>query len=277
MADFASRRAARRKRILENSDDRMKKLLGTYGHTEQPDADPPPWKEPAKENTPSSDTPSNDAAPSNDASAFSLLPESDQAAATNGNHDGSGETNSSGLRLRINQNSDLTETRQTENKHYHRVENSETTAPETEQQILRTGKYSSRPTDVDKTDEAAEIAHQIGILRLRVILFFIAAVIVRLVLVSGLGVLYTQSTVLPFILVEASFLMYLSSSPEGILNSCGQPGGSLLTSALMLSGIRPQVITSYTNISTTFSMCFEDFAVYFFSFVMTHWLIRCFE
>ena len=60
-------------------------------------------------------------------------------------------------------------------------------------------------------------------------------------------------------------LCYLTFQDLSVLQQ-----SSLWTSALMLSGINQDILQTYNKLTVTFTVIAEDFAIYFFTFVIVH-------
>ncbi|ESP04633.1 hypothetical protein LOTGIDRAFT_237287 [Lottia gigantea] len=91
------------------------------------------------------------------------------------------------------------------------------------------------------------------------------AVVVRWLLSYGFGLFYVKSIFIPFIATEIAIYAFQQINMQNIVLP---QKGSLLSSALMLCGIKPDVIKLYNRVMSYISAISEDCAIYLFTFVL---------
>ncbi|KAH3861747.1 uncharacterized protein LOC127866041 [Dreissena polymorpha] len=102
---------------------------------------------------------------------------------------------------------------------------------------------------------------------LRIVLSVMVAYLCRRVLSTGYGVFYFQSIIIPFALMEAGFFMF----KHKVLHNVTLPHkSSMLIGVLMLCGIKPEVVHLYNQIMGYLTAASEDFAMFFFAFLMAN-------
>ncbi|CAH1781101.1 unnamed protein product [Owenia fusiformis] len=116
-----------------------------------------------------------------------------------------------------------------------------------------------------KLDEQKSTSSNIVFLKSGIL--FMVAFITRWMLSFGFSVFYTQSIFVPFILIEVAMvynkeIFFVGSQPA-----------SALTSLLMLSGVKTEVLQTYNKVSGIMTYIMEDLAIYAFVFVSVHCLV----
>jgi len=91
------------------------------------------------------------------------------------------------------------------------------------------------------------------------------ALMVRLLFHVGVGFFYFQSALLPFALME-SILAYLSHTCFKHL-ARPAPRGSLWSAALLLCGVRQELVAAYTQVCASVAAVAQDFCFFLFAFV----------
>ncbi|KAL4240329.1 hypothetical protein ACF0H5_001120 [Mactra antiquata] len=105
---------------------------------------------------------------------------------------------------------------------------------------------------------------------LRIVMCVMVAYLCRRVLSSGYGVFYIESVILPFACLESSFFLF----KHKVLHNVILPHkSSMLIGILMLCGIKPVVVQTYNKVMGYFTAAMEDFALFFFAFMMANTFI----
>ncbi|XP_052817818.1 uncharacterized protein LOC128244654 [Mya arenaria] len=105
---------------------------------------------------------------------------------------------------------------------------------------------------------------------LRIVLSVMTAYLCRRVLATGYGIFYFQSVVLPFLCLEAAFFMF----KHKVLHNVTLPHkSSMLVGLVLLCGIKPGIMHSYNQVMGYVTAASEDFAMFFFAFMMANCFI----
>ncbi|GFO28627.1 calcium signal-modulating cyclophilin ligand [Plakobranchus ocellatus] len=105
----------------------------------------------------------------------------------------------------------------------------------------------------------------------RVVACITTAFLSRYILTFGFGLFMVDSIFLPFFTMEA-FITYLIETYCKDLSTWASRG-TLMSAALMLCGIKPELMGVYNNIMGYVTMLASDFGIYFFSFLIWHSLL----
>ncbi|XP_046340006.2 guided entry of tail-anchored proteins factor CAMLG-like [Haliotis rufescens] len=247
MAELAARRDARRRKILQNSENRLNRLLGKPIDTEQDEASSPVSTDESERTTPSPTTPSPEPDVLRDTPSVSESPKDD------------GDTFSS-HRL----TSSLPEgTPVHPRPPLHSVREATATSHTAASQarIASSGQSTQKKQQV--TQETAGLLQILENLRLGSCV--LVAFFVRWVLSSGYGIFYFQSIFLPFVLLQVG----LYSFHYTYMKDVALPhNSSLMSGALVLSGIKPEFVAIYNRTMGYFTAVTEDFALYLFTFLI---------
>ncbi|XP_069124415.1 guided entry of tail-anchored proteins factor CAMLG-like [Argopecten irradians] len=108
--------------------------------------------------------------------------------------------------------------------------------------------------------------HQFNLLRLAGCVF--VAILSRVVLQLGIGLFYFQTIVLPFAALQGALYYYKINFVKDIPYK-----GTAMSSALMLCGLKPEVITTYNKIMGNIAGIYEDFSIYLFAFFCSNMLM----
>lgn len=93
----------------------------------------------------------------------------------------------------------------------------------------------------------------------------LAAFVTRWTLGFGLGILFLELALVPFALLETALYTFHTTHMKDIQLP---HKNTLTTYALVLSGVKPELITKYNKVMGYFAALAEDFAVYLFSFLI---------
>ncbi|XP_050390132.2 uncharacterized protein LOC126809546 [Patella vulgata] len=239
MASAETKREERRRKILQNSEDRMRKLLGQTG------------KDIEKDNIPPN-------------SEFSLNKSKTTIKSEQNNID-------QALKSSIN---NTTADVLSESKKESTIFNSLSLSREPihkdkidkpvvkDKKTLGTG--IEHPVN-QKTDQLNkdDIQRMLDVMRLGLVVLL--AVVVRWILSFGFGIIFLQSMFVPFIITEIAFYAFHHMNNQEIIL---RAKGSLLSSALVLCGIKPELIATYNQIMGYVNAIVEDFATYLFAFLI---------
>ncbi|KAL5018006.1 hypothetical protein ScPMuIL_003728 [Solemya velum] len=93
------------------------------------------------------------------------------------------------------------------------------------------------------------------------------AFVARWVLSSDYGIFYVQSIIAPFAAMEMALFFYQHQT----MGNVSLPHkNNMMATALMLCGIKPDIINYYNQIMGYFSAVTEDLALYIFTFLLAH-------
>ncbi|XP_013414948.1 uncharacterized protein LOC106176903 [Lingula anatina] len=249
------RREQRRRRILRNSEDRLRKIVSgqrkteeqTESHEVHRDSGSPSSPTGSADNDPLNQTESTNH--NNSANLDSIIPDlNNSRTQAEPLTEKATETSQPGVRQRIG-------TKSSEQSH---------SVDSTESRLLHSNAYvddgSETTSDVQVLKSNKDAAQFLGIAR------FVGSLLLGVVLnlmLHSIGLLM-QSVILPFILVEATVVWYQVTHK---LHKTGVQG-SLLTSALLLNGINKDIIDNYNTTMAIVTNILEDFATVMFSFVL---------
>ncbi|KAL3876773.1 hypothetical protein ACJMK2_034569 [Sinanodonta woodiana] len=242
MADLTSRREARRRKILENSGERMNRLMGRYFLRDEANR-------------------SIDEALQNKSNE--LLEE--DVTLVNKN-----------IPLRAH-DTVLTEAhirRDSKNEQKTALRNTVKIAP-----VQKSGKENvANTTNIDEPDTSLNKSMKNSDMKmlmkqfdfLRICICFLLAFLCRKVLAFGYGMFYVQTIVLPFMCMETALYLFR----QHMLADIDLPHkASFMMGVLVLCGLRKDVIESYTKIMGYFNAIAEDFAIFLFSFLMSNIIV----
>ncbi|KAK6187835.1 hypothetical protein SNE40_005772 [Patella caerulea] len=236
MASAETKREERRRKILQNSEDRMRKLLGQTGKDTEKALNIPPESELSlnkSKTTITSDSEQNDI---------------NQA-----------------LKSSINNTAaDVL----SESKKDSTIFNSPSFKDEIDKTVVKDKKTLGTGIEhpvTQKTDQLNkdDIQRMLDVMRLGLVVLL--AVVVRWILSFGFGIIFLQSMFVPFIITEIVFYAFHHMNNQEIIL---RPKGSLLSGALVLCGIKPELIATYNQIMGYMNAIVEDFATYLFAFLI---------
>ncbi|XP_064603865.1 guided entry of tail-anchored proteins factor CAMLG-like [Liolophura sinensis] len=119
----------------------------------------------------------------------------------------------------------------------------------------------------EESTNSADIIRQIEVTRL--VSCVLGAVLSRWLLPTFLGYLVLQSATVLFLAIEAA----LFTQQRHLLQTVVLPHkNNLMAGALLLCGIKPELITTYNRVMGIATTVFEDLMVYFFTFITCHLL-----
>ncbi|KAK7484690.1 hypothetical protein BaRGS_00024098 [Batillaria attramentaria] len=95
----------------------------------------------------------------------------------------------------------------------------------------------------------------------------LTAFLTRWSLTFGLGLLFFEWVLLPFLILEGSLYYFQTTHMKDIQLP---HKSSMIGGALILSGVKPDIISSYNQIMGYITAVSEDFALYLFSFLVFH-------
>ncbi|XP_033747941.1 uncharacterized protein LOC117332957 [Pecten maximus] len=131
-------------------------------------------------------------------------------------------------------------------------------------------KSSKVPSSVEdsqlKSTSERSPQHQLNLLRLAGCVF--VAILSRVVLQLGIGLFYFQTIILPFAVLQGALYYYKMTFVKDMPYK-----GTAMSSALMLCGLKPEVIATYNKIMGNVAGIYEDFSVYLFAFFCSNMLI----
>lgn len=110
---------------------------------------------------------------------------------------------------------------------------------------------------------------QLAFRKFRTMFVLLVGFLVRVAFMYDFGQLYIQTILNPFVALEISFLGFQKSAG---MDFGGQANGGII-SALILLGVRQPIINTYKQVLGASTDACQDFALYFFAFVITHVLI----
>ncbi|XP_021344568.1 uncharacterized protein LOC110444523 [Mizuhopecten yessoensis] len=125
---------------------------------------------------------------------------------------------------------------------------------------------SSKGGSKPKSSSQRSPQQQLNLLRLAGCVF--VAVLSRVVLQLGIGLLYFQTIVLPFTVLQGAVYYYRITFVKDIAHK-----GTALSSALMLCGLKPELIITYNKIMGNIAAVYEDFSIYLCAFFCSNMLI----
>ncbi|KAK0056199.1 hypothetical protein Bpfe_014286 [Biomphalaria pfeifferi] len=105
---------------------------------------------------------------------------------------------------------------------------------------------------------------------LKICTFFLLAFISRQLLKLGIGLLIIPSIFFPFIILEAT-IIYLCQVHLKYIPLTGSRG-NLMSAALILCGLKQEVLESYHLIMTHINTALSDLGIYFFAFIVCYGL-----
>jgi len=111
-----------------------------------------------------------------------------------------------------------------------------------------------------------------SVIRWRYILTLLLGVLVRFSFILSLGEQYVQSIFYPFVAFEICIVGY----QKALGLDLGAGVGGIWLLVLQLCGVRRELIQSYRQTMGIASTAFEDFTSYLFSFIMTHVIVMLF-
>ncbi|XP_067673800.1 guided entry of tail-anchored proteins factor CAMLG-like [Haliotis asinina] len=246
MAELAARREARRRKILQNSENRLNRLLGKPIDSERDESSSPVSTDESERTTPSPTTPSTEPDVIRDTPQVSESPGDD------GNTSSPSRSASSlPASTTVHPRPSLSSVRAA-------------TAAASPVRVAGTG--GSGQSTQNKKQMTQETAGLLQILEnLRLGSCVIVAFFVRWVLSSGYGVFYFQSIFLPFVLLQVG----LYSFHYTYMKDVALPhNSSLMSGALVLSGIKPEFVAIFNRTMGYFTAVTEDFALYLFTFLI---------
>ncbi|XP_059177981.1 guided entry of tail-anchored proteins factor CAMLG-like [Physella acuta] len=258
MADAAAQREARRKKILQNSEDRIKRIYGlnsNEGVAEQPI----PTEQKNDEELLESSQPHYSlrnrhhktvASPQISTHETPLINEPPVQPSLTGHNSSTFD------------DVPLTNFHNTLSDSLHNDENeAETNAvPESTTKINTNNKMSDFVMD----------SKSLEILKLSV--FALTAFVSRFLLKFGFGLFLLQSIFYPFIFLEIAIAYTVHTYFQHI--PVMQSKGNMMVAALMLCGIKQDILDSYTKIMAHVSLAVSDFCVYLFFFIFSHAVIK---
>ncbi|GFR74410.1 calcium signal-modulating cyclophilin ligand [Elysia marginata] len=105
----------------------------------------------------------------------------------------------------------------------------------------------------------------------RIVVCITTSFVSRSVLRFGFGLFMVESIFLPFFAMEIFFAYIMETYLKDV--SPVQSQGTMISAALMLCGIKPELMGIYHKIMSHVAIVTSDFSVYFFSFVIWNALI----
>jgi len=106
--------------------------------------------------------------------------------------------------------------------------------------------------------------------KIRPLLSLLLGVIVRISLIYPFGQDYVQSLINPFVAFEIALIGYQKAVAMDMASGAS---GGLLMPALILSGVKPEIIQRFKTAMATVNAIMSDFALCFFSFIMIHMVV----
>lgn len=242
MADSEARREARRRKILENADKRMKRLTNQYESEKE-----------VTENKTDEDKLTN-------ASGNAIKEENLTAKIT------APELNleATEVQTKSEQQSPVQKQNiQSELRHRGTVKiqrNIDSHNIQTQDSQKSVVKPEKSETDINLTLKQTE--------GLKIASLILLAIVCRLVLKCGFGLFYFQSIFLPFVALEVGWIHYQ------LRNSLQMPRKkNKMSTMLMLCGIKPDLLVVYDTIMSYVATFSEDFGLYVFSFFISNLLV----
>ncbi|XP_060071772.1 uncharacterized protein LOC132551613 [Ylistrum balloti] len=131
-------------------------------------------------------------------------------------------------------------------------------------------KISQEPASVEnsKPESTSQRSPQQQFNLLRLVGCVFIAVLSRVVLQLGIGLLYFQTIILPFAVLQGALYYYRMTFVKDIPYK-----GTALSSALMLCGLKQEMILTYNKIMGNIAGIYEDFSIYLFAFFFSNMLI----
>ncbi|XP_005092975.2 uncharacterized protein LOC101860480 [Aplysia californica] len=131
---------------------------------------------------------------------------------------------------------------------------------------LSSGEANSSPAETENNTLQTTVANLRTLEMVHIGSCVFTALVARYVLTFGIGLFYFQTIVLPFIVMELT-LAYLSHTQ---LKHLGHPSpkGTVWSAALMLCGIKQELIDSYNVIMSRVAATTNNFCCYLFSFII---------
>ncbi|XP_046553557.1 guided entry of tail-anchored proteins factor CAMLG-like [Haliotis rubra] len=245
MAELAARREARRRKILQNSENRLNRLLGKPIDSELDESSSPVSTDESERTTPSPTTPSTEP------DVLQGTPQVSESPGDDGDTSSPSRSSSS----------------VPEGTMVHpRPSLSSVRAAPAVSPVRVAGTSGSGQSTQSKKQITQETAGLLQILEnLRLGSCVIVAFFIRWVLSSGYGVFYVQSIFLPFVLLQVG----LYSFHYTYMKDVALPhNSSLMSGALVLSGIKPEFVAVFNRTMGYFTAVTEDFALYLFTFLI---------
>ncbi|CAL1543383.1 unnamed protein product [Lymnaea stagnalis] len=267
MADTAAQREARRQKILRNQEERMNRLLGKYAEAETNVKQSTPEKIQQKDEHESLSPHQSPYNLRQRSQKNSTVPpkssnSQNELSAQHGAVPSSSATISQETSIPSNGN-ETDEISRKENK--------------SEPTIGRIGDsvpfgHSQKPVESDQTSNGLPFDLQRldpqTLEVLKIVMFVLTALFQRYLLKFGFGIFIFPSIFLPFIVLELAIKYSVHTYLKHIPLSHGK--GNLLSAALMLCGIRQDIMDSYHLIMAHIASAASDFCVYFFAFIIGH-------
>ncbi|XP_063447593.1 uncharacterized protein LOC134727140 [Mytilus trossulus] len=242
MADSEARREARRRKILENADKRMKRLTNQYESE----------KEVAENKT------DEDKLTNTSGNAIKEENLKDKTTAPELNHKATEPEVQTRSDTPVQQQNIQPELRQRGTVKIQRnidIQNRQT--QDSQKPVIKSEKSESDINLSLKQTEGLKIASLI-----------LLAIVCRLVLKCGFGLFYFQSIFLPFVALEVGWIHYQ------LTNSLQMPRKkNKMSTMLMLCGIKPDLLVVYDTIMSYVTTFSEDFGLFVFSFFISNLLV----
>lgn len=144
-------------------------------------------------------------------------------------------------------------------------------SPDSPLNAVNASLFGEQATDTELEKRVQAITLQFN--RWRYVLSLIMGLIIRIVFMLNLGDDYVESIFYPFIALEVCFVGY----QKAIGLELGGCIGGLWIMMLKLSGVQPQLIDSYKQLTGVVTAAMEDFCAFFFSFAMVHLFAESFS
>ncbi|XP_052069348.1 uncharacterized protein LOC127708497 [Mytilus californianus] len=244
MADSEARREARRRKILENADKRMKRLTNQYESEKE-----------VIENKTDEDKLTNTSA--------NAIKEENLAAKTTAPELNLKATGPEVQTKSEQQSAVQQQNIQSELRHRGTVKiqrNIDSHNIQTQDSQKSVVKPEKSETDINLTLKQTE--------GLKIASLILLAIVCRLVLKCGFGLFYFQSIFLPFVALEIGWIHYQ------LRNSLQMPRKkNKMSTMLMLCGIKPDLLVVYDTIMSYVTTFSEDSGLFIFSFFISNLLV----
>ncbi|RUS86155.1 hypothetical protein EGW08_006103 [Elysia chlorotica] len=283
MSDLAAaQREARRRKITQNAQARMNKLLGLPGETDTENE--AIIRSPSLEVAPDSSSARNDAGPARPPSPAQASPSP---------YNLRRRTQRSEFSVSPDQNTAPVAPKEMPTELLTSVEEDWSQVSEEDSQVSVSRFPPERPSTSDNIDTevpenldatpqtedspSTEIQQPLNAFDvkalelLRVVVCVTTSLFCRLVLRLGIGLFLVESIFLPFFAMELIYSYIIEAYFKDVIPA--QTQGTLVSAALMLCGIKPELMGVYHKIMSHVGIVMSDFSLYFFSFVVWNALI----